>query len=83
MLPAAGCKSVPSVDVNGNVSYKSSVYTEYFVRGREPLETCSVHSEAALAAAVLVAPAESSSNPLRLPEAPPESPPPMETPSQP
>ena len=83
MLPAAGCKSVPSVDANGNVSYKSSIYTDYFVRGKEPLQTCTMHSEAALAAAVLVAPAESSGNPLRLPEAPPESPPPLENPPQP
>ena len=83
ILPAPGCKSVPSVDARGNVSYKSSVYTEYFIRGKEPLETCTVHSDAALAAAVLVAPAQSSTNPLRLPEAPPEAPPPFENAPQP
>jgi membrane carboxypeptidase/penicillin-binding protein len=81
LLPVPGCKSVPSVDANGNVTYKSSVYTEYFVRGKEPLETCNLHTEAALAAAALASPSQFSRG---LTEAPPESPPetPPETPPE-
>jgi membrane carboxypeptidase/penicillin-binding protein len=72
MLPVPGCRNVPSVDANGNVNYKSSVYTEYFARGNEPTQTCTVHTEAALAAAALTGP---SAHTLGLPIVPPETPP--------
>jgi penicillin-binding protein 1A len=79
MLPVPGCRNVPSVDANGNISYKSSVYTEYFARGNDPIETCNVHTEAALAAAALAGP---SAHTLGLPVVPPETPPAADNPAQ-
>jgi 1A family penicillin-binding protein len=38
------CRSVLVTDDRGNVSIKSQVYTEYFVRGTEPVEYCPLHS---------------------------------------
>jgi membrane carboxypeptidase/penicillin-binding protein len=70
MLPVPGCKAVPSIDAAGNITYKSSVYTEYFVRGTEPTETCPVHTEAAISNAVYSAPQN-----LGLPASEPEPPP--------
>jgi penicillin-binding protein 1A len=43
-LPADGCRHAASVGATGEVTYKSMVYTDYFVRGREPQRTCVVHS---------------------------------------
>ena len=81
MLPVTGCKSVQTVDANGNVSYKSAVYTEYFARGKEPVQTCDVHSKPHWRQPR----SRRRQNPPRashlgLPEAPPESPPPAENP---
>ncbi len=42
-LPTLGCSSVPTTDPAGLVTFKSLVYTEYFVRGTEPSEICPVH----------------------------------------
>jgi penicillin-binding protein 1A len=43
-LPGAGCRNAASVSPIGEVTYKSMVYTDYFVRGREPQRTCLVHA---------------------------------------
>jgi penicillin-binding protein 1A len=43
-LPAPGCRSAASVSATGEVTYKSMVYTDYFVRGREPQVTCGAHT---------------------------------------
>jgi penicillin-binding protein 1A len=42
--PGAGCRSAASISRTGAISYKSMVYTEYFVRGTEPERTCAVHA---------------------------------------
>src|SRR5205823_11288774 len=47
LLPVAGCRNAASIGANGEVGYKSMVYTEYFARGTEPTKTCNVHSAAA------------------------------------
>jgi len=43
-LATDGCRSVLTTDDKGNESIKSQVYTEYFVRGTEPIEYCQLHS---------------------------------------
>jgi 1A family penicillin-binding protein len=81
MLPVPGCKAAPTEDANGNVSYRSTVYTDYFVRGKEPTETCNVHSESALSAAALAAaPKAGSGEVLGFPQAPPEPAPHVDVP---
>jgi len=43
-LPAEGCRNAASISATGVITYKSMVYTEYFVRGTEPTETCAMHA---------------------------------------
>jgi penicillin-binding protein 1A len=43
-LATDGCSGVPVVDNDGNLTVKSMVYTDYFVRGTEPVEYCPLHS---------------------------------------
>ena len=43
-LPGPGCRNAASISPMGEITYKSMVYTDYFVRGTEPLHTCGVHS---------------------------------------
>jgi penicillin-binding protein 1A len=43
-LPEEGCRHAASVSATGEISYKSMVYTDYFVRGTEPRHTCAVHA---------------------------------------
>lgn len=42
-LPAGGCNSVLVVDDEGATSQRSTVYSEHFVRGTEPTDTCPLH----------------------------------------
>ena len=42
-LPNAGCHAVDVVDDAGSVTSRSTIYTEYFVRGNEPTELCPLH----------------------------------------
>jgi penicillin-binding protein 1A len=42
-LPSEGCRHAPSISPTGELSYKSMVYSDYFMRGREPLATCLMH----------------------------------------
>jgi hypothetical protein len=44
-LPGPGCRNAASRSPNGEVTYKSTVYTDYFVRGREPQRTCAAHAD--------------------------------------
>ena len=43
-LATDGCRSVLTTDEHGNASIKSQVYTEYFVRGTEPMDWCPLHT---------------------------------------
>ena len=43
-LPGAGCRHAASISATGDISYKSMVYTDYFVRGAEPQHTCAEHA---------------------------------------
>jgi 1A family penicillin-binding protein len=47
-LPAPGCESVQTVTNDGLLEIRSMVYTEYFVRGRQPTTVCEVHGSASL-----------------------------------
>ncbi len=42
-LPTAGCYNVATPDEFGNLEMKSTVYTDYFVKGTQPTTTCPVH----------------------------------------
>jgi membrane carboxypeptidase/penicillin-binding protein len=44
MLPIEGCKHVGAMNTAGEITSKNMVYADYFVRGREPLRTCTVHT---------------------------------------
>ncbi len=46
--PADGCFNATVVDDDGEESHKSTVYTEYFVKGTEPEESCAVHGSRSL-----------------------------------
>ena len=43
-LPAPGCRTASSISPTGEISHKSMVYVDYFVRGREPQRTCAAHA---------------------------------------
>jgi membrane carboxypeptidase/penicillin-binding protein len=43
-LPETGCRNAASISSSGEITYKSMVYTDYFVRGTEPRHTCAVHA---------------------------------------
>jgi 1A family penicillin-binding protein len=42
-LPNFGCVNVPTMDSQGNVETRSMVYTDYFVKGRQPTTLCPLH----------------------------------------
>jgi len=43
-LPDQGCRHAAWVNPTGEITYKSMVYTDYFVRGTEPPHMCTEHS---------------------------------------
>src|SRR5204863_5429313 len=42
-LATDGCSGVAVLDKDGNTEIKSMVYTDYFVRGTEPIDYCPLH----------------------------------------
>ncbi len=42
-LPNQGCGDVAVVLDDGQIEHKSMIYTEYFVRGKQPADTCPLH----------------------------------------
>jgi len=42
-LPNFGCVSVPTMNPQGDVETRSMVYTDYFVKGRQPTTLCPLH----------------------------------------
>jgi penicillin-binding protein 1A len=42
-LPVDGCRNVVTTADDGSLTVRSMVYTEYFVRGTEPVDFCPVH----------------------------------------
>jgi penicillin-binding protein 1A len=42
-LPVDGCRTAVRMADDGTLSIRSTVYTEYFVRGTEPVDFCPVH----------------------------------------
>ena len=42
-LPVDGCRNVVTTADDGSLTVRSMVYTEYFVRGTEPMDFCPVH----------------------------------------
>jgi penicillin-binding protein 1A len=42
-LPVDGCRNAVVTDKDGGLEIRSQVYTEYFVRGTEPIEFCPYH----------------------------------------
>ena len=43
LLPSSGCSAVQVVNREGLVETRSMIYTEYFVKGTQPSETCPLH----------------------------------------
>ncbi len=43
-LPGDDCRNAASVSATGEITYKSMVYRDFFVRGSEPRETCTAHA---------------------------------------
>jgi len=43
-LPGAGCRNAPSISATGVITYKSMVYSDFFVQGKEPHQTCAIHA---------------------------------------
>ena len=50
--PAEGCNSAEQINDDGTTSNASTVYTEYFVKGTEPGETCPLHGSQAFVSRV-------------------------------
>jgi membrane carboxypeptidase/penicillin-binding protein len=44
LLPIEGCKHVGAMNAAGEVTTKNMVYTEFFARGTEPTQACTVHT---------------------------------------
>jgi penicillin-binding protein 1A len=42
-LPSEGCNDVELVSNDGRIDRRSTIYTEYFVRGTEPTAVCDLH----------------------------------------
>jgi len=42
-LPVDGCRNAVVTDKDGSLTIRSQVYTEYFVRGSEPIDFCPYH----------------------------------------
>jgi penicillin-binding protein 1A len=43
-LPTGGCDSVAVVNRDGSLEKRSMVYTDYFVRGTQPADICTLHT---------------------------------------
>jgi penicillin-binding protein 1A len=43
-LPGEYCRNAASVNPTGEITYKSMVYLDYFMRGTEPRQTCTAHA---------------------------------------
>jgi len=42
-LPNFGCSHAQTMDAAGNIETKSTIYTDYFVKGRQPMTLCPLH----------------------------------------
>jgi penicillin-binding protein 1A len=51
-LASDGCTDVDVINPNGDIERRSMVYTEYFVRGSQPTETCDLHQKAGFVGAL-------------------------------
>jgi len=52
-LPNIGCTNAQMMDAAGNIETKSAVYTDYFVKGRQPTTICPLHPGGALGIAAM------------------------------
>jgi penicillin-binding protein 1A len=51
-LPNVSCGNVQTIDPDGNIETRSMVYTDYFVKGRQPATLCPLHPGGDYATAV-------------------------------
>src|SRR5262249_22602180 len=47
-LPTSGCESVPVATKDGQLEKRSMVYGEYFVKGTQPTDFCTLHDSISL-----------------------------------
>lgn len=71
-LPVDGCRSVVSTADDGTLTVRSAVYTEYFVRGTEPIDYCPVHGLAGFGDLIVGTGGDVSSPPPAVPASPAE-----------
>jgi 1A family penicillin-binding protein len=69
-LPVDGCRNVVSTADDGSLTVRSAVYTEYFIRGTEPVDFCPVHGGAGFGDVVLGTGGEMASPPAAVPATP-------------
>jgi len=82
-LATDGCRTAETIDEEGNLTIKSMAYTEYFVRGTEPIDYCPIHSGYGNTGLATVATTGTSPAPVSAPASPtpvPPPPPPNPTP---
>jgi 1A family penicillin-binding protein len=82
-LPNVGCGNVQTMDAAGNIETRSMIYTDYFVKGRQPTTLCQLHPggdyATALATMQGTSPAPQPQPTTGSPAAPAPSPPPAIT----
>ncbi len=71
-LPVDGCRNVFSTADDGTLTVRSAVYTEYFIRGTEPIDYCPVHGIPAAGDLILGTTGDVVSPPPAVPASPPE-----------
>jgi penicillin-binding protein 1A len=72
-LPVDGCRNVISTADDGTLTVRSAVYTEYFIRGTEPVDFCPVHAAMGFGDVVVGTAGGFMSPPPTVPAAPPEA----------
>jgi penicillin-binding protein 1A len=69
-LATDGCNHVPTVDDDGGLEIKSTVYTEYFLRGTEPTEYCPLHNGASQGSGLVTLATSGTATEPRSPQSP-------------
>ena len=69
-LPVDGCRNVISTADDGTLSVRSAVFTEYFLRGTQPIDFCPVHGLTGFGDVIVGTGGEPGSPPPALPASP-------------
>ena len=69
-IPVDGCRNVVTTADDGTLTVRSMVYTEYFVRGTEPIDFCPVHGRSGFGDLIVGAGGDTITPPPAVPAAP-------------